>query len=164
MINKLIPRYARNGILVDTNILLLFFLGSFDPSQIPRYDRTAQFTAEDYDTLLALLQRFDKIVTTPNILTEVNSLSGQIKEPARTSYFAKLAEGIHVIEEHYVESREAASTERFAKMGLTDAGILRLAKDKYLVLTDDFPLSQYLQKVGVDVINFNHIRVPYWYQ
>ena len=43
-----------------------------------------------------------------------------------------------------------------------DTGILRLARGKYLVLTDDFRLSQYLQKMEIDVLNFNHIRPLGW--
>ncbi len=49
-------------------------------------------------------------------------------------------------------------SDRFPKLGLTDSAILHLAKDKYLVLTDDFTLCQFLQKAGIDVLNFNHIR------
>ncbi len=37
-----------------------------------------------------------------------------------------------------------------------------LAKNKYLVLTDDLKLGNYLQKVGIDTINFNNIRTYGW--
>jgi len=30
------------------------------------------------------------------------------------------------------------------------------------VLTDDFRLSQFLERAGVDVLNFNHIRLAAW--
>jgi hypothetical protein len=73
-IQRLVVRYARKGILIDTNILLLYFLGSFDQDLIPSFKRTVQFTVEDYNTLLLLLQMFDRLVTTPNILTEVSNL------------------------------------------------------------------------------------------
>ena len=46
----------------------------------------------------------------------------------------------------------------FPRFGLTDTAILLAAKGKYLVLTDDFPLAQYLQTEAIDVINFNHVR------
>jgi hypothetical protein len=41
---------------------------------------------------------------------------------------------------------------------ITDCGIATLAKNKYLVLTDDFKLANYLQKIEIDTINFNNIR------
>lgn len=59
-------------------------------------------------------------------------------------------------------SRDVAQMQEFVKFGLTDTGIIHLTKGKYLVLTDDFRLSQYLQSAGVDVVNFNHIRTTYW--
>jgi rRNA-processing protein FCF1 len=66
------------------------------------------------------------------------------------------------MEEHYVASQEVAAEDEFIKIGLTDASIFKLPKDQYLVLTDDFRLSQSLQHKGIDVINFNHIRPLGW--
>ncbi len=51
---------------------------------------------------------------------------------------------------------------QFAKFGLTDAAIAEIAAKKYLVLTDDFRLSQSLQAAGIDALNFNHVRDAYW--
>jgi hypothetical protein len=161
-IQRLVVRYSRRGILIDTNILLLYFVGSFDLDLISSFKRTLQFTVEDYNTLLLLLQLFDRLITTPNILTEVSNLSGQLGEPAKTLYFYTFARKITLMEEHYIDSREAATQEEFIKIGLTGASIFRLPKDQYLILTDDFRLSQYLQHKGIDVINFNHIRPLGW--
>ena len=155
-------RYRQAGILVDTNILLLLFIGALDQSLIPRFKRTRQFTVEDYATLTTILGLFDKIVTTPHILTEVSNLSGQLAEPARSEYFKNFSSGITLLEEENVASRDIGQMQEFAKFGLTDTGIIRLTRGRYLVLTDDFRLSQYLQSVGVDVVNFNHIRTTHW--
>ncbi len=155
-------RYRQAGILVDTNILLLFFIGAFDQSLIPRFKRTRQFTVEDYTTLISILGLFDKIVTTPHILTEVSNLSGQLGEPVRSEYFKKFSSGIILLEEENVAGRDVAQMQEFVRFGLTDSGIIRVTRGRYLVLTDDFRLSQYLQGAGVDVVNFNHIRVTNW--
>ena len=155
-------RYRQAGIMVDTNILLLFFIGAFDQNLIPRFKRTRQFSVEDYATLISILGLFDRIATTPHILTEVSNLSGQLGEPARSEYFKKFSSDITLLEEENVASRDVAQMQEFVKFGLTDTGIIHLTKGKYLVLTDDFWLSQYLQSAGVDVVNFNHIRTTYW--
>src|SRR3954463_7061110 len=162
LILGLIRRYRANGIIVDTNILLLYFLGRFDPQAISQFKRTQQFTPEDYGTLVLLLRHFDKLLTTPNILTEVNNLSGQMGEPRRTRFFRKLAGEMALVDEHYLDSRKTASLDQFVKLGLTDAGILSLAQGSRLVLTEDLPLAQHLQHAGIDVINFNHLRVAGW--
>ena len=77
---ELLQRYRGKGVLLDTNILLLYFVGAFNPEEIPRFKRTKMFTVEDHDTLVGILGYFEKIVTTPNILTEVSNLSGQLAE------------------------------------------------------------------------------------
>ena len=161
-IDRLIQRYKQAGILVDTTILLLYFIGAYDQDLIPKFKRTRQFTVEDHAILIRLLGLFDKIVTTPNILTEVSNLSGQLGEPKKSEYFKKFSSGISLLEEEYVASKDVADMQEFVRFGLTDTGIVHLTRGKYLVLTDDFRLSQYLQSAEVDVINFNHIRPAYW--
>ena len=161
-IDRLIQRYKQAGILVDTTILLLYFIGAYDQDLIPKFKRTRQFTVEDHAILIRLLDLFDKIVTTPNILTEVSNLSGQLGEPKKSEYFKKFSSGISLLEEEYVASKDVADMQEFVRFGLTDTGIVYLTRGKYLVLTDDFRLSQYLQSAEVDVINFNHIRPAYW--
>jgi hypothetical protein len=154
----LVQRYGSRGVLIDTNVLLLFFVGSFDRTQIAGFKRTAAYSISDYDALLLFLRPFHRIVTTPNILSEVNSLSGQMGEPAKARYFAAFAENIGLLAEEYVVSADVAQLEQFPRLGLTDSGILHLVRDRFLVLTDDLPLSGFLEKAGIDVLNFNHLR------
>lgn len=161
-ISSLFARYRRKGILIDTNILLLYFVGTVNRERISRFNRTQQFVPEDYDLLLQIIAYFQKIVTTPNILTEVNSLANQLGEPERSECFAVFAQGISVLDEFYIESKAIAMSERFTKFGITDCGILNLAREQYLVLTDDLRLSVYLQTEGIDTVNFNNIRVYGW--
>jgi len=165
LIAYLIRSYCQKGVLIDTNILLLFLVGSVNRERITRFNRTQQFIPEDYELLLAFIAKFQKIVTTPNILTEVNSLANQLGEPERSQCFAIFAQftrNVTLLDEYYVKSLDAVNTEKFIKFGLTDSGILTLSKGKYLVLTDDLKLASYLQSVEIDVINFNNIRILNW--
>lgn len=162
-VRELLLRYRRLGIIIDTNILLLYFLGRFAPEQIERFKRTKdRFVSEDFTVLKLLLTGFDRIVTTPTILAEVSSFSNQLSEPLRTKYFENLRTELTLIHENYVESGVLARRSVFVKFGLTDASILLSAQGAYLVLTDDFSLTQYLQSQNVDVINFNNIRTLGW--
>jgi hypothetical protein len=159
----LFERYRRRGLILDTNILLLYFIGTFNREEISKFKRTKEkFTDEDYDILLLVLEYFDKSVTTPNILTEVSNISGQLGEHLHLEYFNYFATGIQLLTEEYVLSRDVARMENFYKFGLTDLAIMSTAREKYLVLTEDFKLSQYLQSAGVDVLNFNHLRTYLW--
>lgn len=159
---ELLYRYRSKGILIDTNLLLVYFVGSYDPLLIPKFKRTLAFTIEDFYILKRAFEFFSKVVTTPNILTEVNSFSNQLSADIKPTYYAKMAERVSTLEEHYLTSNSICALEHFKKFGLTDSGLIDLVKDKYLALTDDFRLASYMQNVGIDVINFNHIRTLNW--
>jgi rRNA-processing protein FCF1 len=158
-LNTLLLRFHGRDVLIDTNILLMYFVGSLDPKRIATFKRTAAFTVEDYMILVRFLQFFRAIVTTPNILTEVSNLAGQIAEPLRTPVFQIFAQAVQVISEQYVQSRMATENTTFVRFGLTDAVIASMTAGEVLVLTDDFRLSQYLEHSGLPVVNFNHLRV-----
>jgi hypothetical protein len=115
----------------------------------------------DYDLLLKLLKRFqNRIVTTPNILTEVSNLLGNCTTPDQKNLWSEFASKISVLGEKYLDSQSISQTPMFSKFGLTDSAIIELVREKYLVLTDDAMLFQYLEKNRIDVINFTHLRAP----
>ena len=158
LVEQLTARYRQRGVLVDTNLLLLLFIGTFDPFLLSSFKRTGDFTAEDHQLLLLLLQPFERIITTPNILTEVSNLSNQMGEPKRSLYFDLFAEQIPKMDELYILSSAASSSPVFIRFGLTDSGIVSLPPNEYLVMTADRPLAGYLASIGIDVINFNDLR------
>jgi|ERR1035437_4824594 rRNA-processing protein FCF1 len=158
---KQLLTYSRLGVVIDSNLLLLLFLGGYDRRQIATNDRLSKFNEEDYNLLIRVLEPFERIVTTPNILTEVSNLSNAIPESKKADYFAAFASRVVLLDEQHVLSATAL-TSRWAKFGLTDAVIATIAKNQYLVLTDDFRLSQSLQSDGIDALNFNHLREAYW--
>ena len=146
------------GLLIDSNLLLLFFVGLFDRTRIAKFKRTAQFTVEDFERLADFVGQFKEIVTTPNILTEVSNLMGHLPDKLRYSFHEQFAYDLKNLHEHYTPSRELAAEKGFPRFGLTDTAILRAASRDCLVLTDDFRLAQYLGSRNIDVINFNHLR------
>jgi rRNA-processing protein FCF1 len=152
----LVSRYASRGVLVDTNVLLLYFVGRFRRERIRSFKRTSQFTERDFDRLARLLSPFARIVTTPNVLSEVSNLSGQLGDPEKTRYFRQFAREIAVLDERYVESTAASQDDCFSRLGLTDSAILRLAKDRFLVLTADAGLYDAAARARIDAINFAH--------
>ncbi len=144
---------------MDTNLLLLFFVGDYNRGLVERFRRTRdRFVSADYDTLAGLLLAFRQIVTTPHILTETSNLMGQLTGHARDECFSRLAAVVPKMRETYVPSEDLVQRPPFIKFGITDTSIIEVAAKPYLVLTDDFPLANYLQSRGLDVLNFNNIR------
>ncbi|MEM7064776.1 MAG: PIN domain-containing protein [Cyanobacteria bacterium P01_B01_bin.77] len=167
-IQRLIELYARKGVLVDTNILLLYYVGAVNRHRIEKFKRTEQFKAEDYTLLVSFLQSFEKVVATPNILTEVSSCINQLLDseryPERSRCYSLFAEDIQkTLYESYVPSSDVAVQDwSFYAYGLTDCGIASVARNSYLVLTDDLKFAAYLQSQGIDALNFNNIRPLGW--
>lgn len=120
------------------------------------------FTQKDFDTLKHLRSNFSRIVTTPNILTEVSNFVGQLGNPAKKQCFEVLSTVIDVLEEKFIASTDATADRVFLRLGLTDATISRLADSPFPVLTTDFDLWRYLSDRGIDALNFNHIRAQAW--
>lgn len=153
--------YNKLGVVIDSNLLLLLFLGSYERRQITGNKRLSMFTDEDFDLLTRFLEPFSKLVTTPHILTEVSNLSNAIPENQRETYFQWFKSRLVLLEEEYVPSALVMANP-WAKFGLTDAAIAAIAKSRYLVLTDDFRLSQSLQSASIDTVNFNQLRGLAW--
>lgn len=154
--------WRRKGLLIDANILVLWVVGTLDPGLIAKHKRTDTFLAEDYHLLDRFLHQFGRLATTPNVLTEVSNMAAQIGGEAEEKLRLILAALLEVLDERYVPSREACKEEEFRRLGLTDASLLLLAKQEFLVLTDDRHLYTALQKNGVDAVNFNHLRDGAW--
>lgn len=157
-----ITRHRGKPILIDTNILLLYFVGGYDRTLIGRFKRTKAYTPDDYDLLLRVVPLFRNILVTPNILTELSNLAGQLDKGTAIDFFERFADEVQTVDERYVESIEAAGHVRFPRLGLTDATIHLLAAERILVLTDDLRLAGTLEADGFDVINFNHLRWMNW--
>ena len=144
---------------MDTNLLLLFFIGGYDRSLVERFRRTAdRFVASDFDTLAGLLGGFERVVTTPHILAETSNLMGQLSGHARVGCFERLARSIPIMQETHIAAADLVRHEPFVKLGITDAAVIEVAAAPYLVLTDDFRLYNFLADTGTDVLNFNNIR------
>jgi rRNA-processing protein FCF1 len=160
-ISALLSRYKSKGILIDTNLLLVYFIAMYDSRRIESFKRVKSkaFSIKDLELLARIVGYFDKIVTTPNILTEVSNLSNELSEAERPVYYQVFASQVSFLNEEYVPSLRVCSLEHFNRFHLTDSGIIDLVKDKHLVLTDDFKLSGYLRSSGIDCINFDHLRV-----
>ena len=159
---QLLARYKSRGILIDAKLLLLYFVGRYDSRRILTFERTQAFTVDGFKLLLGVFDYFDRVITTPNILTEVSNLSGKLSAREKPACYSEFATQTMLLKEEYIEGTRVCSLECFKNFHLTDSGIIDVAKGQYLVLTDDWPLAGYLQHVGIDVINFNHIRTLNW--
>ena len=145
------------SILIDTNLLILFVVGTTSREYITKHKRLAQFTTKDYDSLVEILSRAPSVLLTPNTLTETSNLIAHIGEPAKGHVFRKFQEIIAQCDEQYVTSRTAAGRAEFLRLGLTDAALLEASTPHVAIVTTDLKLYLAAWAKGTPAINFNHI-------
>lgn len=159
--DSLISRYRSAGVLVDTNLLLLLFVGRYDRDLVGTFKRTRNrgFGPADFDRFANVVVQFDALITTPHILTEVSNLMGSLTGRARDGCFELFGRSIAALSERRTAGATLAGDTAFVKVGVADTSILEAASRKtYLVFTEDAPLYDRLLQRGVDVVNYNHIR------
>ena len=158
----LINKHRNTGIIIDTNLMILYLVGKHNPDQIKSFKRTQPYTKDDFILLNRFIKFFKTLLTTPNILTEVSNLTSSLDEQTGVKFFVSFKKLIGTLKEEYINSIIASEGKVFSKFGLTDAAIAELANGNYLVLTEDLNLYCFLVRIGVDVINLNHIRSQQW--
>ena len=158
----LIEKHRAKGVLVDTNLLVLFLVGTVNRQRITNFKRTGDFTIEDYELLARLIGWFGKLIATPHVLSQVSDLTDRAGGELVASRALLKRLVIEQIEETYDGSRVLVADSCFDRFGLTDAAVAAVCSRGVLVLTTDLQLHLMLQERNIDALNFNHIRPLAW--
>jgi hypothetical protein len=153
---------CRKGVLVDTNLFVLWFVGLVNPKRIRDFKRTLDFTVEDFHMLRALVEWFGTpFVTTPHVLSQVSDLTDLSgREGAVIRQLLKST--VEVLEETYDTAKHLVQHPLFERFGLGDAAVAAVCQRDVVVLTADVQLQIALGSAGLDAINFNHVRPLGW--
>jgi hypothetical protein len=160
---ELFARHAGRGVLLDSNLLLVFLSGLVGTHLFQRFKRISGYTIKDFELLVRLLGCFDVLLTTPHILTEVSNLANSLPGPHKREWYLNLAtliaseQGTVVLREKWTPAVELAGLPEFVAFGITDAALSKLSSDA-LVITEDYRLSGVLNGQGTDVLNFGDLR------
>lgn len=159
-VDHLIERYQSRGLLIDSNLALLYLVGGYDLRLIGdgKYHKLSKYEANDYRILIWLKSLFRKAVTTPHVLTEVSNLACDLPEQTKSVCLKKFHSTFIEIDELPIASMEAAKWQDFHFLGLTDSGLALVSKE-HLIVTDDARLVKKLNESGLEALNFNHLRM-----
>lgn len=155
-------RHRDEGILLDTNVLLLLWLAKFDPRLIGG-KRLEKYTPDDVELLAGYVGQFKRILTTSTILTETSNLAALVLSGDRKlALFRRLfplfgvspPKGFHRCAVDGLTLDESI----FVRLGFTDASIAATVGTQHLLLTDDLDLYLATQAQGTPAINFTHMR------
>ena len=126
------------GYFIDANLFVLLVVGSVGRDLIAKHRRLREYTIDDYETLLDLLDPVDQVFVTPNTLTETSNLLAQHGEPERSLFFRML---------------------RFIIQQSEEVALLEIVTAETPVVTVDLDL--YLEAVRRRqdaAVNFTHLR------
>lgn len=149
------PRPAGEA-FIDANLLVLLVVGSVDRRQVGAHRRARRFTPEDYERLLGMIGALERVLVTPNTLTEASNL---LKSRSDSRFLDRLRLVIDRSEEVVVASAEAARNAAFPRLGLTDAALLEAVSEERPLITTDLDLYiAALSKGENAAFNFTHTQ------
>lgn len=135
----LIRAYSNHGLVIDTNLLILDFVGDYNTSKITSYKRTALYTVKDYYLLQALIKSFRKVIVNQPILTEAFNLIDSLNNIENFKLNQHLIQRLQRFAEVNYTNRDILGMQSFIKYGFADASLDYLSSNN-LILTDDLRL------------------------
>lgn len=153
--------YAKSNCLalLDTNLLTVLLVGQLGKGYIEKNKKTRNYSSDDFDLLVELLGNFKDIITTPHILAETTNLIDWVQGDHREILFAYLEYFIKEKREIYFPAKNIIENSVFNQLGLTDTGIIEVAKtNNFVIITSDLDLYNLSISQNLQAINFNHIR------
>lgn len=146
-------------VAIDANMLLVYVVGRRHAEYLGIKKHLKEYMPGDFTTLCQILERFDKILITPNVVTECNNLLPDSAEfdDAR-SFLKELLLQKQLVEERYIPSATTVMMRQFSFLGVADCAMLSLVSDDVVLLTADQKLAREAQMVNHGSINFNHYR------
>jgi predicted nucleic acid-binding protein len=141
-------------VIIDTNIFILFLAGQINENRIKNYTRNSLYTKDDYYFLLNILSRYDRIITSPNILTEVDNILNRLTGEDKYKYLL-LVKRIYIQTiEKYIKTDTVSKNWYFDTLGITDSVILMMAKESELLISGDSSLCDYAKSLNIKTFDF----------
>lgn len=150
---QLVGKYKASGIFIDSNVLVLYVVGSKNPELIRNIGRTANFDENDFILVSKFIEIFDYKITSPHVLTETSDLLGESND-----FQLILQSFINLSEEKYLVSKEIAASKSYLKFGLADSAIAEISRNSYLIFTADNRFYGYLASVGIDAVSLDLLK------
>ena len=143
-----------HDVIIDTNIFILFLVGQINENKIENYTRNSIYSKEDYYFLLDILSKYDRIITSPNILTEVDNILNRINGEDKYRYLALVKNIYKQTIEKYLETERVSQNWFFDILGITDSAIIIMAKECDLLISGDSTLCDYAKSLDIKTFDF----------
>lgn len=126
----------KNGLLIDTNLLLVMIIGGIDEGRyIEQSKRLNAFCIEDYYILWEIVKQYKEVWITPYIATEVSNLI-DLNGHAGVRAFELAREIFGYFKQAETLISDDCKGGFFTRFGITDSSIISLSKDFYILTND----------------------------
>ena len=156
-LQQMIDIHRTNGLLIDTNLLLLLVIGTMRRDLIGSFKRTQAYRQAEFQRVVDIRKQFTRHWTTPNILTETDNLGRQLPEKLWSNFAKVMSRLTCLLTEQHIASNMPANSAPYMRLGLSDSVSLIMGQS-ILILTDDFRMHGTALSAGIDAINLNHLR------
>jgi len=155
-------RHRDDGVLLDTNVLLLWLMAQFQSNLIGG-KRLEKYTLADGLLLANYVRQFKRILTTPQILTETSNLAAQaLTGRLKVEFFERVFPLFCLQSDpafHTCQTDiKVVDSPTFVRLGFTDAHLAATVNADRLLLTDDLDLHLAALAKRAASINFTHMR------
>lgn len=166
-IEHFIFQHRPEGLIVDTKILILLFVGIYSPDFIKECKLTSdKYTQDDFELLKKIISFFQKVIITPHVVAEISNLSirdvkGNEKLLAYFGGVIKFFKSASTEERHLELGRLVnIDIHLITQFGFTDMAMFELSRSKGTkmpILTDDLRLAVFAG-TRIPIIKFEYIR------
>lgn len=153
----LVNKYSRLGLIIDTCPLLVLIVGRCKPSEL---HHIGKYNEEDYNIIVDFLKKFQRIIVTPYIISELSSIAHTRLDK---SYFKEIILGcisqLKTFQEQQIKKDKVLNKKEAQWLGFTDVSIMISSETQnLLVLTEDSGLTIGCRNSGINVIDFSSLR------
>ena len=163
-IRKFSIQRNREGIILDTMVLLLFFIGKYDYSLIKNFKPTHEYSKNDCELLDRIVRLFKKIIITPQVIAEMSNHSLSYLFSARLQQYlcvvVNFLKNKERTEERHIKFKDwnDKNIGRLCSFGFVDMGMYEVSKQTGMpILTDDENLYNFSKK-EIPIIKFSIIK------
>jgi rRNA-processing protein FCF1 len=139
---------SQNGLIIDTNLLILLLVGRYEPTYLKDCPRTCQYSVKDFVFIENLVNYTNaKIIVTPHILAELSNLTFDKMLYGRSleAYISQVINTIKGTEERHTHKDKILANDLLKRLGFADLSVIEASSEHgCAVMTDDDKLYKYL--------------------
>lgn len=151
------------SLVIDTNVLLLLLIGIHDETTIAKCslmtNNGKNYREKEFKLLTEIIKRFsNKVIITPETLSEIYSLSHKHIKDCFYIYLAKAIETLKTYDEKHIPFSVILKNQAVLQFGFTDISIVEIAKiTGATILTDEFDMYELCCAIKIPIIKFEHV-------